>query len=239
MAMDRATKIMPALQGLNKEYVGVMKLHKNVAEDALQKAVKKFTGKIKQTPPVRSAVARRERERTVHSLEILEIDGREVLFKISCEAGTYVRVVCHQIGKEIGGANMTELRRTKVGRFDEKSLVRMEDLADAYHDWQSNGNDRIRDMVLPVEAAVEHIPKIIIKDSAVFAIASGSALYTGGISKLSNNINSEELVAILTLKGELVALAKSVMKSEEMMRKKGLAAKTDSVIISRDVYPKM
>ncbi|HLC77212.1 MAG TPA: PUA domain-containing protein, partial [archaeon] len=72
-----------------------------------------------------------------------------------------------------------------------------------------------------------------------FAIASGSALYTGGISKLSNNINPEELVAIITLKGELVALAKSVMKSEEMMRKKGLAAKTDSVIISRDVYPKM
>src|SRR3989344_8990315 len=239
ICLDAATKVMPALQGLDKEYVGVMRLHKDTPREALDKSVKKFTGKIKQTPPVRSAVARRERERTVHSLDILEIDGREVLFKISCEAGTYVRVVCHQIGKEIGGANMTELRRTKVGRFDEKSLVRMEDLADAYHDWQSNGNDRIRDMVLPVEAAVEHIPKIIIKDSAVFAIASGSALYTGGISKLSNNINPEELVAIITLKGELVALAKSVMKSEEMMRKKGLAAKTDSVIISRDVYPKM
>lgn len=239
LALDRATKIMPALQGLDKEYVGIMRLHKDTPESELQKAVKKFIGKIKQTPPVRSAVARRERERTVYSLDILEVDGRDVLFRIKCQAGTYIRVVCHQVGKEIGGANMTELRRTAVGRFDEKMLVRMEDLSDAYHDWKSNGNDRIRDLVLPVEAAVEHIPKIIIKDSAVFAVASGSPLYSTGISKLSKGITPEELVAILTLKGELVALAKSAMTSEEMMRRKGLAAKTDSVIISRDVYPKM
>ena len=53
------------------------------------------------------------------------------------------------------------------------------------------------------------------------------------------NIKPDELVAILTLKGELVALAKSVMTSEEIMKKKGLAAKTDSVIIPHDVYPKM
>lgn len=239
LALDHATKIMPALQGLDKEYVGIMRLHKTTAESDLDKAVKKFIGKIKQTPPVRSAVARRERERTVHSLDILEVDGRDVLFRIKCQAGTYVRVVCHQIGREIGGANMTELRRTAVGRFDESQAVKMEKLSDAYHDWKSNGNDRIRDLVMPVEAAVEHIPKIIIKDSAVFAVASGSPLYTGGISKLSKGILPEQLVAILTLKGEIVALAKAVMTSEEMIKKKGLAAKTDSVIISRDVYPKM
>ncbi len=239
LALDRATKVMPALQGLDKEYVGVMRLHKDVARSELDKAAKKFIGKIKQTPPVRSAVARKERERTVYSFDILEVKERDVLFRIKCQAGTYVRVVCHQMGREIGGANMTELRRTAAGRFDESFAVKMQDLTDAYHDWKERGDEHVRDLVLPVEAAVEHIPKIIIKDSAVFAVASGSPLYTGGVSKLSKGIKTGELVAVITLKGELVALAKSAMTSDDMSRKKGLAAKTDSVIMQRDVYPKM
>ncbi len=239
IALDNATKIMPALQGLDKEYVGVMRLHKDVSKAKVGAAAKKFVGKIKQTPPVRSAVARRERERTVYLFDVMETDGRDVLFKIACQAGTYVRVVCHQIGREIGGANMTELRRTRVGRFGESMSVRMEDLVDAYADWKENGSEEIRNFVLPVEAAVEHLKKIIIKDSAVFAVASGSPLYTVGISKLTKEIMPNQLVAILTLKGELVALAQAAMASEEMLKRKGLAAKTDSVIISRDIYPKM
>jgi H/ACA ribonucleoprotein complex subunit 4 len=184
---------MPALQGLDKEYVGIMRLHKDVSRKDLEAAAKKFIGKIKQMPPVRSAVARKERERTVYKFDILEVEGRDVLFRISCQAGTYVRVVCHQIGKEIGGANMTELRRTKVGHFSEEKAVRIQDIADAYHDWKESGDERIRDFVLPVEKAVEHLKKIIIKDSAVFSTASGSPLYSTGISRLEKNISSANL----------------------------------------------
>ncbi|MFA4819573.1 MAG: RNA-guided pseudouridylation complex pseudouridine synthase subunit Cbf5 [Candidatus Aenigmatarchaeota archaeon] len=239
LCLDSATKVMPALQGLDKEYVGVMRLHKDVSKNELLAATKKFIGKIKQMPPVRSAVARHERERYVYSFDIIEIDGRDVLFRMSCQAGTYVRVVCHQIGKLIGGANMTELRRTSVGRFTEENLVRMEDLADAYVAWKENKKEDIRNYILPVEAAVEHLPKIIIKDSSVFSIASGSPLYSVGISKVSKDIAPGELVAILTLKGELVALSKAAMTSEEMTKRRGIAAKTDSVVMDRKIYPKM
>lgn len=239
ICLDNATKVMPALQGLDKEYIGIMRLHKDVPKSELEKAVKKFIGKIKQTPPVRSAVVRKEREREVYSFDILEVEGRDVLFRIACQAGTYVRLVCHQIGKEIGGANMTELRRTKVGRFDESKLVRMENLADAYHNWKENGDEHIRDLVLPVEAAIEHLPKIIIKDSAVYAVASGSPLYTGGISRLSKGIVPGELVAIFTLRGELVALGTAKMTTDEMAKKKGFAVKVDRVVIDKATYPKM
>ncbi|MCX6816007.1 MAG: RNA-guided pseudouridylation complex pseudouridine synthase subunit Cbf5 [Candidatus Aenigmarchaeota archaeon] len=238
ICLENACKVMPALQKQDKEYVGVMRLHKDVGEADLRKAVDKFVGKIRQRPPVRSAVARRMRERNVYSFQILDKIGRDVLFRIACEAGTYVRVICHQIGQQIGGANMAELRRTKAGAFGEDKCTRIQDVVDAYHEWKENGDKKIRDYILPVEAGVEHLLKIIIKDSAVYSIAAGSPLYSNGISKISKEIITNDMIAILTLKGELVALAKANMDAEDMLRKKGIAAKTDRVIIDRMIYPK-
>lgn len=236
ITLENACKIIQVLQRHDKEYMGIMHLHKEVSDNDLQKAIKKFTGEIRQLPPVRSAVARRVRTRNVYSFDVLERDGRQVLFRMRAEAGTYVRVVCHDIGKEIGGAHMLELRRTRSGMFSEEKTIKIQDLADAYHDWKKSGDEKIRDLVLPVEAGIEHLPKIIIKDSAVFSVASGSPVYATGISKASTGIKAGETVAVLTLKGELVALAKADMSAEDMIRKKGLAAKTDRVIIDKNLY---
>ncbi len=237
--LGNAVKLMPALQRQDKEYVGIMKLHKDVSEEDLVKAAKKQIGDVRQLPPVRSAVARKERTRKIKYFDILERKGRDVLFKIGCEAGTYVRVVCHSIGKDVGGAHMSELRRTNAGRFTEKEAVRMQDLADAYHDWKESGSEEIRKIILPPEEAVEHLRKIIIKDSAVYSVSSGSPLYSQGISRIQKGIISGELIAVLTLKGELVSLSKASMSSEEMLNKKGIAAKTDRVIIEKGLYQKM
>ncbi len=239
MLLENAVKVMPALQKQDKEYVGIMKLHRDVDDDKLKEVVKKFTGQVRQMPPVRSAVARKERTRKIHYFDILEKNNRDVLFRIGCQAGTYVRVICHDIGKQIGGAHMAELRRTKAGRFDEKHAVRMQDVVDAYADWKESGSEKIRDFVLPVEEAVEHLKKIIVKDSAVYSVSQGSPLYSQGISRIQKAIEKEELVVIMTLKGELVALAKAAMTTEEMMNRKGVAAKTDRVIIEKGIYGKM
>ncbi|MFH0832840.1 MAG: RNA-guided pseudouridylation complex pseudouridine synthase subunit Cbf5 [Candidatus Aenigmatarchaeota archaeon] len=239
ITLENACKVIPALQKLDKEYVGIMHLHKDVSDSELAKVIKKFTGEIRQTPPRRSAVARKERTRKVHSFEMLERKGKDVLFRVSCEAGTYIRVICHQIGRETGGAHMSELRRTRVGRFDESMSVKIQDLVDSYEFWKSSGDERIREYVLPVEAAIEHTGKIIVKDSAIATIVDGSPLYSQGISRIEKGIEKEDLVALLSLKGELIALAKSNMTSEEMMKRSGLAAKTDRVIIQKGIYPKM
>lgn len=238
ITLENACKVIPALQGLDKTYVGIMRLHKDVDDKELTAAVSKFIGVIRQKPPVRSAVARRMRERKVYDFKILERDRRDVLFHISCQAGTYVRVVCHDIGKLVGGAHMSELRRTDVGRFNEQVSAKMQDVADAYHYYKENGSEKIRNIILPVEFAVEHLPKIIIKDSAVHTVASGTPVYSGGVSKVSESVKQDDLAAILTLKGELVALARANMTASDMVKKKGLAAKTDRVIIDKNLYPK-
>jgi len=238
ITLDNACKIIPALQKLDKEYVGIMHLHKDVDHENLEKAISKFVGQIEQTPPVRSAVARVKRKRKIHFIEILDKNGKDILVHVKCEAGTYIRKLFDSIGKQIGGAHMTELRRTKVGRFDESMAVRAQDILDAYIFWKEKGSEDIRDFLLPVEAAVEHLKKIIVKDSAVYAISNGSPLYTGGISRIEKGIESGNRIGLLTLKGELIALAKAAMTSEQMAKRKGLAAKTDRVIMERGVYPK-
>ena len=63
-----------------------------------------FTGRIYQTPPVRSAVKRQMRIRTIHSLKVLEIRGRDVLFRVDCDAGTHP-TLCVDIGDALGGGH--------------------------------------------------------------------------------------------------------------------------------------
>lgn len=143
IALENATKAMPALMGLEKEYVGVMHLHKQVEEKLLREAVMKFVGKIIQVPPVKSAVARRPREREIKFFDILEIDGKEVLFNVECEAGTYIRKLIHDIGEELKtGAHMSELRRIKAGNFTEEQSHSLVFVKDSYEFWKEEMKNR-------------------------------------------------------------------------------------------------
>ncbi len=238
VTLDNACKVISAIQKLDKEYIAIMHVHKEFDYKELKTTINKFVGDIEQLPPVRSAVARVKRKRRIYSIDILDVKDKDVLLSIKCEAGTYIRKLIDDIGKHIGGAHMAELRRVKVGRFDEKMAVRAQDLLDAYIFWKENGDESIRDYILPVEAAIEHLKKITVKDSAVYSIASGSPLYTGGISRVEKGIEIGDMIALLTLKGELIALAKAAISSDQMAKHKGLAAKTDRVIMLAGIYPK-
>jgi len=241
-ALENATKVMPVLTGLDKEYVGVMHLHKEVPEDLLRSVIlEKFIGKIRQRPPVKSAVARVEREREIYFFDILEIDGKDVLFKVGCQAGTYIRVLCHQIGQTLKvGAHMSELRRTKVGNFTEDDAHSLVEIRDSYEFWKENNDEtNLRKILIPVEYATMHTKRVFVKDSAVDALCNGSPLYPNGITRIQKEIIRGETVAIMTLKEELIALGISKMTSEEMLKRKtGTAVRVDRVLIPRGVYPK-
>jgi tRNA pseudouridine55 synthase len=204
--------------------------------------MKEFTGKITQLPPVKSAVKRQWRERSVYYIEVLDIVGQDVLFVIGCQAGTYIRKICHDIGKALGcGAHMAELRRTKAGPFDESTLVTLHDLTDAYWYWKEEKNDRyLRHVVLPIERAVAHLPKVWITDTAVDAICHGAHLAVPGIAKLESGIEKDRTVAIMTLKDELVALGDSNMASQDVMKnERGIVVKTSKVFMEPGTYPKI
>ncbi len=241
VALADATKVLQALARTVKEYVVIMHMHSDFDENELREVVKEFIGPIYQRPPLRSAVKRRLRIRRVYNAEIIEIRGRDVLMRLEVESGTYIRKICHDIGEALGvGAHMKELRRTRVGPFKEdETLVTLNEVWEALLLWREFGIEKyLRKVVLPVEKAVEHLPKVWVRDTAVDAICHGASLAVPGIVKVEAGINKGDLVAILTLKNELVALGRALMTSSEMVSaEKGWAVRTTRVIMKPGTYP--
>lgn len=242
IGIDTATRVSQLLLPVGKEYVCLMTMHKEMPEDQVYEIFDQFTGKIYQTPPIKSAVKRELRVRTIYYATIYEIKGKDVLFRVGCEAGTYIRTLCHDIGEALGcGAHMAELRRTRAGPFNERNddLVNLHDLTDAYHFWVEDGDESyLRNAIKPMEVAADHLPQIFIKDSAVEAICQGAKLAAGGISMLSKGIKRGDLVAIKSLKGELVASGIALASTEEIMNAdSGLVVNTNKVFMQPGVYP--
>ena len=240
IAIGSATKALKVMLSAGKEYVGIMKLHRDVNDDLIRNAMEGFVGEIYQIPPVRSAVKRVRRKRRIYYLDILEIKGREVLFRVGCEAGTYIRTLCVDIGKKLkSGAHLQELRRTKVGLLTEDTAVTLHDLKDGYTIWKEYGDEKeIRKCILPVENLVAHLPKIVVRDSAVDALCHGASLALPGVVEVDTEIKRGNIVAVTTLKGELIIIGKSLMTTEEIIqRDSGICVDPERVIMKKGTYP--
>jgi H/ACA ribonucleoprotein complex subunit 4 len=241
VAVGRATRVVQALLPTGKEYVGIMHVHKLVEPDVIRKVCNDFLGCIKQLPPKKSSVKRVLRTREIYYFEILEISEQDVLFRVGCEAGTYIRKLCFDIGQKIGvGAHMAELIRTRVGPFTVDTMCSLQDLTDAVHYWRTEKEDeKLRQMIQPVENAVAHLPKVWMLDSAINSICHGHSLALPGVSLYETGIVMNDVIAMLSMKNELVALGIAEMSADEMKAEKGIAVKTDKVFMLPEVYPRM
>jgi len=211
-----------------------MHIHQEIEEKIIRETLSQFLGKIRQLPPLKSAVKRVERTREIYEFEIIEIKGKDVLFRVKCQAGTYIRVLCHNIGKNLGvGAHMAELRRTQAGPFTEQdNLVTLNDLQDAYHfHTQENNSKFLMHCIQPIENALKHIPKCWILDTTLKSVSHGRDVAIPGISRLEN-FRKGETVAVMTLKDELVAIGEAVMSGVEInTQQKGIAVKVHKVFM--------
>ncbi len=237
-----ATRIMDVLLLAGKEYICLMHVHKPVAKKRIIDVCREFMGPIHQKPPLKSSVVKERRIRTIYYLDILEIEEQHVLMRVGCEAGTYIRKLCFDIGLALGtGANMEELRRTRAGPFREDgTLVTLHQLADAMAAWKEKGDDALlRRCIQPVEAALAHIPRLVIADKAVDAVCHGAPLAAPGLLSLETDINKGDAVAFFTLKGEAVAVGLAEMGSRDMLASKaGIVARTERVIMEPGTYPR-
>jgi len=242
IALQETTKVVQALLQAGKEYVCVMRTHGEEDEERVVETLKLFEGRIYQRPPIRASVKRRLRIRTIYGINYLEGDGRNWLFNVACESGTYIRKLCYDVGEILGGgAHMHELRRTRSGPFTESSLITMYDLADTVDILSEEGDEGpLRRIIQPMEKALDLLPKIWIRDSAVEAICTGAALAVPGILSLESGIERGSMVAVMTQKGEGVALMKAEMSGDEILKSEhGIAATPIRVLMPRGTYPKM
>lgn len=115
-------------------------------EEEIRAAVRHFEGEYMQLPPMYSAikingkklvdlarkgieVERKRRKVFLYSIEIEKVNPPRVVIRVHCSKGTYIRTLCHDIGKLLGcGACMESLIRTKSGRFMMEDAVRLTEL---------------------------------------------------------------------------------------------------------------
>jgi tRNA pseudouridine55 synthase len=242
VALADATRAVEAVLAGDKEYVGVFQLHQDVDGRRIRSMMARFTGEVFQFPPVRSAVKREQRTRTVYEFEPLEVDGRDVLFRVRCESGTYIRTLAADIGDALGvGANLVDLRRTRTASFREEDAHPLNAFRDAIEETKEDPDQGgLREVLRPMEDLLHHLSRIIVKDTAVDAICHGANLAVPGVAKLSPHIRRGDLVGVFTGKGEAVALSKALMTTDEIVvAKSGAAADTGRVLMEPGTYPKL
>ncbi|MEM2760443.1 MAG: RNA-guided pseudouridylation complex pseudouridine synthase subunit Cbf5 [Nitrososphaerales archaeon] len=242
IGLGEGTKALSALLFGPKEYYALARLHATVSSERLRSVAKEFVGEIYQRPPQRSSVKREVRIRNVYELDVMEESGRLILLHVLCQAGTYIRKIIYDIGEVLGcGATMVELRRTRVSNLDESTgLVRLHDLADAYNIWKETGKeDKLRDLVQPIEISLGIVKAVIIRDSAVDALCHGAQLAMPGLLKIPRDLKKNDFVGVYTLKGEIVGLAEAAMSAQEIVEAdKGIAFNIKRIIMKPDTYPK-
>lgn len=178
VALNRACKLTGYFLGEDKEYVGVMRIHEEVSLDKIRKMIKeKFTGVIKQTPPVKSRVKRQEREREVKKFELLEKDRKNIVFLAEVQGGTYIRKLVDDLGKELGiGAHMLELRRVRAGIFKEKSSVNLYDFEKAVEEYKKGNDKLLKEIIIPAEIISELHAVVEIKKDNLKSIFTGKPI---------------------------------------------------------------
>ena len=241
-ALGKATRVLSALLSAGKEYIGVMYLHSPEKQKRIEKVFKLFTGKIYQKPPLKSSVVRKLRIREIYYSEVIEVNNNLVLFRIGCEAGTYVRKFCFDLGEALcSGAHMLELRRTRVGNFKESdNLTTLPNLKDAFTIYHLEGNDYyLKKLIYPMEKMVSHLPKIYVRDTAVDALCHGADLASAGICYIDARIKTNMLVAFMTLKKELIGFGTALKDALLIYKaKSGILAKTNKIFMERGTYPR-
>lgn len=116
----------------------------HITPEIVQEVFQKFTGEQLQVPPIFSAVkidGKRAYEHarkgndvklnakliTVHEMELLEFSPNQMVVRIRCSKGTYIRALARDMGEALhSGAYLTGLRRTKIGAFDVNDALTIE-----------------------------------------------------------------------------------------------------------------
>lgn len=219
-----ATRLIEFVQRLPKRYTGAFLLGRESNTEDIQGAVRELphapqptveqlgdaamhlTGEILQRPPAFSALKVQGRRAydlaragqdvelaprpvTIHRLEIARYEYPELVLEIECSSGTYVRSLGRDLAEKLGtAAVMSALVRTAIGRFQLADAVAPEMLTESV----------LRQHLLPIERAVEVLPKITLTATEAERIRLGQFIDRP-------QVTTEELAAI-DAAGKLLAI---------------------------------
>lgn len=194
-----------------------------MSEKNLKEILNSFLGIQKQVPPIYSSIkidgkkayeyARngqkielKPRKIEIYSIELLNFEKDEIVFKVACSKGTYIRTLCHDIGEKLGcGACMETLLRVRVDQYvleDALKLSQVEELVK---------EGTITEKFVSVEDILSCYPKVDIKEDAQKLLLNGNKFKPFNI--VQNNIR--ETVRVYDKDSNFVALYEYDSKYKE------------------------
>ena len=247
-----ATGVLPLMAGKsmkltkkilthNKTYICVFRFASEPDAEALNEVIAKMTGRIFNVPPEISAVKIQVRSRRIFKFEQLDIKNSQMVARIECEAGTYIRTMARDMGLLLGmKVELKELRRETSGVFTLDDCVTLQELADAYWLWKEcEQPEALLRIIHPVEKLLLDYPSAIVKDSAAAALAHGAPLLRPGIVSIDSNISEGRDIVINTMKGETVGLVKLIVSSDSVKEmESGEIARPSMVLLDQELYPR-
>lgn len=189
-----------------------------VTPEQVKEAMSRFRGAILQVPPMVSArkvegrrlyelaregkiVEREARQVMIHRLELVDLapsDYPEVTFRTVCSTGTYVRTLGDDLARTLGGrANLTALRRVRIGVLDVSDALSVDDAVSA-----ADAGEIERLLLKPGEALSE-MPEVRVDDATVQAVKNGRELPE---ILLPEGASSDASIRIGDRRGELIAV---------------------------------
>ena len=171
----------------------------NCTENEIREAVLSFQGEYDQIPPMYSAlkvngkklcdlaragvsVERRPRQVQIYEIEIQKISLPRVWMRVHCSKCTYIRTLCHDIGKKLGcGGCMEELLRTKVSIFDiaqSMKLSQIQTLSD---------ENRLSEILMPPDRLFTEYPKAAVTPEFEKMLRNGNRLPEKALTAVSES----------------------------------------------------
>ena len=210
-----------------QDYTGTVLERREIpanAPEILEHIFPRVIGDIQQIPPMYSAkrvqgqrlyelaragntILRAPHSVTIYELEILEQALPYLRFRVVCSKGTYIRTLAHDIGETVGcGAHLTALTRTMIGHFSVSDAFSFESLT------QLTQHLDLQGCLISMNQALSFLPAIELDDDAVVRLAYGGRVAWPGEypTSLKTEGSEHDIIRVLTLNAELIALARVV-----------------------------
>ena len=262
VCIGKATRLAQYTGEFEKEYRVVMKLGVStdtqdatgkviketrdfeITIDEIEKALKKFTGKIPQIPPMYSAVKvggvplyrlarkgkeilRKPREVHIKEIKLLDFSGIFARFDVTCSKGTYVRTLCADIGDYLGvGAHMYTLERIRSGGF----YIRDAMTVDEVEKFKLAGT--LTSRLISMEQVTGWMPSVVVKRPWDLFIKDGRPLDAGAVIGIKSQFGKGDRVAIMDSEEKLLAIGAALCESGSVTQGcSGNVLKVDKVLV--------
>jgi H/ACA ribonucleoprotein complex subunit 4 len=237
----RCMKITNKILKHKKSYIAVFRFRTMPEQADLEGVMASMTGRIYNVPPEVSAVKVQVRTRKIFAFDLLDVDGNDVIARITCEAGTYIRTMARDMGLMLNTpVDLKELRRERSGMFQLEQCITMDQLADAVWLWKECGDETaLKAVVHPIEKLLVDMPRCEVKDSAVAALAYGAPLLRPGLVSLPAHLSKGTELLVTSLKGEAVGFVKLKADADDIVNMdEGEVARPSMVLMDTEVYPR-